>query len=53
MYNHFQHDRLAKKKNTESHDQGYLLYGKVEEKYLQDVLFYLMNLLNSSIEMFL
>jgi hypothetical protein len=28
---------LQKKKNTERQEQGYLLYGKPEEKYLRDV----------------
>jgi hypothetical protein len=33
---------LQKKNNTEGREQGYLLYGGPEERYLRDVLFYLL-----------
>jgi hypothetical protein len=50
----FNTTNLQKKKNTEGHEQGYLLYGALEERYLRDVLlFYLMNSFNSSTGMFL
>jgi hypothetical protein len=49
----FNTTNLQKKKNTEGHEQGYLLYGAPEERYLRDVLFYLMNSFNSSTGMFL
>ena len=44
---------LQKKKNTKDYEQGYLLYDKAEEKYLRHVLFYLINLFNNSIGIFL
>jgi hypothetical protein len=44
---------LQKKKNTEGRDQGYLLYGSLEERYLRKVLSYLINSFNISIGMFL